>query len=106
MEPDGMQPWVLRELADAMVYLWKVLVIQGGSQKLEESKCHSSLQEGQEGRSEELQDSQPHLNLYIGNGATKPGKHFQAHEGQEGDQELSAWIYKGEVMPDQPDNFL
>lgn len=94
---DGMQPWVLREFCDAIVYLWKVLVIQRGSWKLEESKCHSCLQEGQEGRSEELQAGEPHLNPWVGNGATNAGKHFQTHERQEGDGELSAWIYKGEV---------
>ncbi|KAK4831799.1 hypothetical protein QYF61_019229, partial [Mycteria americana] len=50
---------------------------------LVESKSHSCLQEGQEGGARELQVSHFHLHPWEGDGATNPGNHFQAHEGQE-----------------------
>lgn len=86
--PGDNQLDVLEELADAIVrplsfYLWQLLIIQGGFWKLRETKGHSHLQEGQEGKYEEL-----HLNPFIGNWATNPQKYFQAHKWQEGNLEL------------------
>lgn len=31
------------------------------------------------------------------------GARFWAHQGKEGDQEQSAWVYQGQIMLDQPD---
>lgn len=64
---------------------------------LEASKCQPYLQEGQEERDREAQASpdllspwkvMEQLNLET----------ISRHEGKEGDQDLSAWLYKGEVM--------
>lgn len=95
MGPGDKQLGVLKELADTIVkplsfYLWHLLIIEGGSWKLEETKCHSRLQEGQEGRYKEL-----HLKPCAINGATDPGKCFQEHKWQVGDQELfvDIWFY-------------
>lgn len=71
-----------------------------------ESKYHSYLQEGQEQSSEELPAVWPRLNPSRGDGRNLPGKDFQSHKGQEGDHEWSAWIYKGELMIDQPGGLL
>ena len=68
------------------------------AQRLEESKCHSYLQGGQEGRLRKLQAAQPHLSPWESDRANQSGNHFHTHEGQEGDQEYSAWIYKEEIM--------
>jgi len=54
------------------------------SGRLEKSKYHSCLQEGRFG---ELQARQLHLSLWKSGRENPPGKHFQLHEGQEGDQE-------------------
>ncbi|KAK4824897.1 hypothetical protein QYF61_021137 [Mycteria americana] len=54
---------------------------------VERRKCHSYLQEKQEGGPRELEASQHHLDPWEGNGAANPGNHFQAHEGQESHQE-------------------
>lgn len=69
-------------------------------------KCLSYLQEGQKGRSEELQASQSHLNPMVSGGANNPRKQFQTHKGHKGDQESAAQIYKGEIMLNQPGNLL
>jgi len=69
-------------------------------------KCPSYLQAGKEGRSEEFQASQPHLNPWVGGGDSNPGKQFQTHKGHEGDQESSAHLYKSEIMLNQPGNLL
>lgn len=39
-------------------------------------------------------------------GVSPPGTHFWAHEGDKNDLEQSAWIYQGQIMPDQHDCFL
>lgn len=64
------------------------------------AKSHSYLQQGQEGGSGKLESGQPHLNPWKGNGARNHGNHF--HTG--GDQMWSAWVYKGEIRPSQPDS--
>lgn len=61
-----------------------VMAIGRSSRRLEESKYHSYLQEG---GSKELQAHHSHLSPWEGDGENLPGKHFQTHEGQEGDQE-------------------
>lgn len=48
-------------------------------QRLEESKCHSSLPEGWEGRCGEPQGSQPHLDPQEDR-ASDPANHWQVHE--------------------------
>ncbi|KAK4825859.1 LOW QUALITY PROTEIN: hypothetical protein QYF61_003133, partial [Mycteria americana] len=45
-------------------------MVTESAQRLEESKCHSSLQEGQERGPRELQASQPHLHTWEGDGLT------------------------------------
>lgn len=65
-----------------------------------------SFQEGQEGRSGELQASQPHISPCEGDEATNSGNHFQTHEGQEDDWKQSMWIYLVEVMLNQPASLL
>lgn len=57
--PGDKQLGVLKELAAAIVrplsfYLQQLLIIQGGSWKLEETEGHSYLYKGQEGKYEEL----------------------------------------------------
>jgi len=51
------------------------MVIMRSAQRLEESKSHSYSQEGQKGRSGELQAVQPHLDPWEGDGAANPGNH-------------------------------
>lgn len=68
---DRLYPQVLRVFADVTLvshcgevtldYLWKLMMTQRGSCRLEDSKFHFCLQEGQE-RSRNLQASHPHLN--------------------------------------------
>ena len=48
-------------------------------QRLEEIKCHSYLQVGQEGGAGELQASQLHLSPWEGDRAANPANYFQAH---------------------------
>lgn len=71
MGADGMHPWVLREMADIIlrplliIFEWLWLFCLNNKiplQGLEESKYHSYLQKGQEGRPGELQAGQSHLN--------------------------------------------
>lgn len=57
------------------------------AQRVEESKCHSHLQEGPEGGPRKLQASQPYLDPWEGDGTANPGNRFQAHEGKENHQE-------------------
>lgn len=83
-----MPPWVWRELADVIER--PLSIIFGWSRwlgEVEESKCCSCTQDGQEEVSRELQASQPHLNSWEDDGATDPENHFQAHEWQGGYQE-------------------
>lgn len=48
---------------------------------MEENKHHSFLQERTEGRSGELQASQPHVSLWKGDSANLPINHFHTDEG-------------------------
>lgn len=66
---------------------------------MEESKHHFYFQEG---RAEKLQASQLHLSPRKSDGDNPLGKHFQSHEGTEGNWELSVWIYEGEMILNQP----
>ena len=68
-----------------------IVVNWRGAQGLEESKCHSCLQKGQDGGPWELQAGQLDLNPWEGDRAANPGNHVQAHEGQGNYQEYSAW---------------
>lgn len=86
-----------------LLYLWKGLVLQKGSWKLEESKRHSCLQERQEGRSEESQPNQPHLKLLISNGANNPEK-ISKH--MKDKMVIGSCQHKGKVVLDQPNNLL
>jgi len=54
--------------------------------RIEESKCHSYLQEEQEGELRELQASQSHLSPCESEPA-HAGSHFQEHEGEENHEE-------------------
>ena len=76
-----------------------------GAKDAQENKCQSYLPEWQEGGSRQLQGGKPCHNSWESDGATNPGSHFQTHEGQNGDQEQSAWNYKGEIVLNQPDSF-
>lgn len=78
-------------------YLWKVMVTERGSWRLEESKCQCHLQEGQAGRSRELQAGQLHLYSWENDKENSPENHFQRCAGEKGDWELSAWIYWREM---------
>jgi len=60
------------------------MVIEGGSWRMEVSKCHSCFQEG---GLEELQVGQPYLSPWEGDEENPAEKNFQTHEGQEGDSE-------------------
>jgi len=55
-----------------------------GARRLEERKCHSSIQEGGLG---ELQVSQPHLDHWEGDGEDNAGSHIRACKGQDSHQE-------------------
>lgn len=69
--------------------------------QLEDSKYHFYLQEGQDGRSVKLQDSQSL-------GKSEDQDLLEAiyiHEGQEDNWKKPVWIYKEELMPDQPDSY-
>jgi len=57
--------------------LWSILVTGRSAQRLEESKYHSCLQEGQEEGPREPQAGQPHLDLWENDGATNSENHFQ-----------------------------
>lgn len=59
------------------------MVTGRSAQRLEESKCHSCVQEEQEEGLGELQVGQPHFDPEEGNGAANSGSHFQANEGEE-----------------------
>lgn len=67
----------------ALSNLWSIMVTGRSAQRLEESKYHSCVQEGQEGGPRELQVGQPHFDPEEGDGAANSGSHFQAHEGEE-----------------------
>lgn len=77
---------------------------QSGERK--KGKCHGHFQEGQGGASRELLAYQPNLSPQEDYGARLSGSHVQAHEGQEGDWEQPAWMYHGQIVPDQSDHLL
>lgn len=58
---------------------WLTMVSGRSVQRLEESKCHSSLPEGWEGRCGEPHGSQPHLEPQEDR-ASDPANHWQVHE--------------------------
>lgn len=68
---------------------------------LEESECHSYLEEGQEEGTVELQAGQPHPNLWACDGANNPGNHSQTLLKHEGNWEQQVWTYEWEITPDQ-----
>jgi len=74
-------------------------MVIGEASEDKETQSHSSPEEGGSG---ELQATQPHLHTCDGGGATNPGHHFQAPEGQGGDGERSAWLHKGNACPSKP----
>lgn len=49
-----------------------------------------------------LRAAQPYLNTSEYDKATDPGNHFQTYEGQECDQQESAWPYEMEVIIKPP----
>lgn len=68
---------------------------------LKEGKCHSDLQEWQ---SMELQGDQPHTLIIPSlkdDETHNCGNYLQANEGQEGNEEQSAWLHQVEVVIDQ-----
>ena len=68
-----------------LYYLWRVMVMRRSSWRLEDSNCHSHLQEEQEVYPGKLQASQPHLQP-LGRWWPNPSEnHVQKPEGQEGD---------------------
>lgn len=60
------------------------MVIRRSAGRLDESKCHSYLHEGQEGGPREQQAGQPHLSFLEGDGTIYPGNHLQAQESHPG----------------------
>lgn len=72
-----------------------VWAIGGISYGRTESKCHSYLQEQQEGGSREVQTV--YLSLILG----KVMEHFQICLAKVGDCELSAQIYERKIIPEQ-----
>lgn len=118
--PDGMHSQVLRELADTIAGLlelvleqswrprevseeWKKVNVTLGGVK--ESKCHPSLQNGQEGGPRGLLGSQARPDPWKHDGVPGSGKHLYPHGCQEADQNWSAWIQQRGIMLDQPDCF-
>jgi len=79
------------------------MAAERGASRLEQSKCHCCLQEG---RSEETEAGHHHLSSWEDDGENTLGKHFQTHEGQEGNREQSAWICREEIMLAKPDGLL
>ena len=69
-------------------------------------KCHLYPQQWQEGGSKKPEAGQPYLHPCDGDVENNPGNHFQTHEGYKCYQQQSAWIYKGEIIPDQPDRLV
>lgn len=64
---------MLRELAGVLVKPSSTIFKRMWWLGLEKSKCHPHLQEGQEGGSAELQDSQPHFSTSEGDAENPPG---------------------------------
>lgn len=75
----GSRPMSLWGIHD---YVWKIVEIKRNSQGLQESRCHSCLQEGQGGYME-WQMKHPLLKPWKSNGETSPGNYFLTHKGQE-----------------------
>lgn len=80
MRPDGMHQELLKELANVTVRPHSVILESPGQLggNLEESKCHSYLEEG---GPKELQASKPHLFSWDRDGVNNHGNHFQKYEG-------------------------
>jgi len=76
MGPDEMRADII---ARPVCCLWKVMMIRGGSCRLQQSKSQSCLQEGQGGGSRELLTDQPHLDSWEGDGANPCGSNFQKY---------------------------
>lgn len=72
---DGMYPWHVRPLYN----LYLIMATGRSALKLEESKYHSYLQEGQ-GMPWELQAGQHHLSLWEGDGTANPENNFHAQK--------------------------
>lgn len=79
-----MHPQMLRELEGeaALNNIWSIMATGRIVQRLEEWKCYSYLQEGQEGEPKELQVGQSHLNPLEIDRAVNSGNYFQVHEWQ------------------------
>lgn len=69
------------------------MVTENSAQRLDESKCHPDLQEGQLGRLRK-QARQPHFYPSEVYGTAIPGKPCQAYEGGKNNV-VSAWIHQG-----------
>jgi len=92
MDPDGMQPQVLRELVAVIAELLSIIFERSWRtgevpEDWRKASVASSLQKGQEWGHRELQASQPHLHPWKGDGAAHSGGHHQASGGKEGYQE-------------------
>lgn len=56
------------------------MAIARSTQRPVESKCHSYLQDKEEGGTRVLQVGQPRFDPLEGDGAASPANHFQAYE--------------------------
>lgn len=72
---------------DCKITLYSFMTTGRSASRLEESKCHSCLLEGQEGESEEIQAEKLHLGLRESDGTANPGESSQAHEREKNYQE-------------------
>lgn len=82
-------------------YFWKVMSSMGSFWWLEKENARASS-EGAKGRFWGHQAHHSNLSPMESYRAYPHGSNFQAHEGQEGDWEQPAWIYRAQIMPDQP----
>ncbi|KAJ7416937.1 hypothetical protein WISP_67778 [Willisornis vidua] len=58
------------------------------------------------GGSQELPNYLPHLTVWEYHGADAPGSYAKAHGGQGGDLRQPACLHQGQILPDQPSDFL